>query len=92
MQTYVRQPGFPVVDATFDGKNVTLKQSRFSFGKPRGMRNSLWTIPITHISKISNGTWGRDVHWLEDQEQQIEIPDAEHGWVILNANQLGTYS
>lgn len=92
MDSWVKQPGFPVVHAVFDGKEVALRQSRFFLREStENISAFTWSIPITYISKVSKGLWKDDVYWLEEKEQRIEIPNAEKYWVILNVNKTGKY-
>jgi aminopeptidase N len=45
MNAWISQPGFPVVNITRDGENVSLSQERFFIG-PHNPSDSLWPIPL----------------------------------------------
>jgi len=44
VKSWIRQPGFPMVDVEMRGNFLTLKQRRFLAGKAT---NALWKIPVT---------------------------------------------
>ena len=46
MNTWITQPGYPVVHMTRDGDQVTLTQEQFFIG-PHEPSNRLWPIPLT---------------------------------------------
>lgn len=93
MNSWTLNTGYPVINADFKGTKVTLKQSRFFLRKPKeSIPATKWSVPITYISKASNGPQNKKYTWFEKYEETIEIPEAAKDWVILNANQIGKHS
>jgi aminopeptidase N len=49
MNTWISQPGYPVVSATQDGNTLTLSQERFFVG-PHEPSDQLWPVPLNSSS------------------------------------------
>jgi len=45
MNTWISQPGYPVLSASMDGSDITLSQRQFFVG-PHAKSNRLWPIPL----------------------------------------------
>jgi len=84
MDSWIWQPGYPLVTASTEGDHLVLRQSIFSFD-PDPPTDRLWVIPV-HL-RID----GRDSLVLLDSESTIVgLPSAE-SVVVVNAGGHGFY-
>lgn len=47
VNTWLRQPGFPLVEINQDGNTLSLKQSRYLLEEDKKFNKGLWSIPIS---------------------------------------------
>ena len=47
INTWLKQPGFPLVEINQDGNNLKLKQSRYLLEDDKKFRKGLWAIPLS---------------------------------------------
>ena len=47
VNTWLRQPGFPLVEINQDGSNLKLKQSRYLLEEDKKFHKGLWAIPVS---------------------------------------------
>ena len=93
MQTFVDQPGTPLVSVSSscdgDKTKVTLSQSRYFMDKAllNGSNSELWKIPVS-LKGSSNS--GAQYQLFTNKEQIFEIPNCD-AWVFANANANGYY-
>jgi puromycin-sensitive aminopeptidase len=82
MDSWIWQPGYPIVSARIDGDELVLSQRRFSFD-PGSDDATLWAIPVS--VRVGDG----DVRLLLDgDEARLPVGD---GPVIVNAGGHGFY-
>jgi len=47
INTWLKQPGFPVVEINQDGSNLKLKQKRYLLEPNKKFSKGLWSIPLS---------------------------------------------
>ncbi len=47
INTWLKQPGFPLVEINQDGNNLKIKQKRYLLESNKKFSNGLWTIPLS---------------------------------------------
>jgi len=47
VNSWLRQPGFPLIEITQDGNNLKLKQKRYLLEHDKKFSNGLWSIPVS---------------------------------------------
>jgi aminopeptidase N len=88
-ETWINQPGFPIVEVERDGDALTLTQNRFSFD-PEPFAVPTWTIPVNLFCFFSDGDV-RTVQIVFDRHRQsIPLPDHCTAYK-LNADFSGFY-
>lgn len=81
VESWLTQPGFPLVEATRNGNKLLLKQSRYLLES--GKKNGLWRIPLS----IHHGTITKKI--FSTKSSTIKLPpDADH---IVNYGRHGFY-
>jgi tricorn protease interacting factor F2/3 len=85
---WIEQPGFPLIEARRNGKQLTLSQKRFTYLPQTS--ETVWPIPIVMEIFKNNGDAIRQVEVLEEKTRTIELtPDTAA--VKVNAGQTGFY-
>ncbi len=79
MDSWIWQPGYPLVEASLDGDEVVLSQRRFSFDAPSDA--TVWSVPVA--VRTTNG-----VSRLLLEGEVVRIP-AGAGAVVVNAGGHG---
>ncbi len=88
MQSWIEQPGYPLITVSRTGRRLLLRQKRFTY-LPNDF-NQKWMVPIT-ISLISKtGATHPLTVLLDDIEQAIDM-DADTVAYKVNARQTGFY-
>lgn len=66
MDRWLKQPGYPIINAELNGQEVTLTQNRFKYLKEE-KDNSLWPIPLkrTNIDKVILSNKSINYHYKE---------------------------
>ena len=82
MDSWIWQPGYPLVSATLDGEELVLSQQRFSFGDAGDTTN--WLAPVI----VRNGDTTERV-LVEDAPVRVPIVDPQV--VVVNAGGHGFY-
>jgi puromycin-sensitive aminopeptidase len=82
MDSWIWQPGYPLVSARVEGDQLVLDQRRFTFD-PDAAGDSLWAIPVS--IRI-----GGDTSRVLLDGDEVRVP-AGHGPVIVNAGGHGFY-
>ncbi len=83
MDSWIWQPGFPLVSATVDGDVLVLSQQRFAFGETADTAS--WVVPVI----VRNGDATERV-LLEDVEVRVPLTDPGAA-VVVNAGGQGFY-
>lgn len=89
MESWVLQPGYPLVQAKLsaDGQRVTLTQKQFRYGKPG---DGAWQVPITVGIGLADGGEKTVRGILGDTPMDVPMPD-NMAWVIVNRGGWGFY-
>jgi aminopeptidase N len=88
MQSWIEQPGHPIIEVIRDGRDLTLSQQRFTY-LPND-KEQLWKIPI-RISFFSNdGQVRTDNFLMNTSKMQIELKEEDNTYK-LNSDQTGFY-
>ncbi len=85
MDSWIWQPGFPLVEASLAGDELVLRQSRFGYTEDAGASTTRWAVPAV----IHNGDTTQSI-LLEGNEARVKLtaPDAR---VVVNAGGHGFY-
>ncbi|HUO05585.1 MAG TPA: M1 family metallopeptidase [Candidatus Binataceae bacterium] len=89
MDSWIFQPGFPMVDAKLaaDGRRIVLSQRRF-FYLPE-TNNQTWQVPVMIRAKTAKGVSTHRA-LLTGNQVEVELPDKPE-WVLLNEGGHGYY-
>ncbi len=84
MDSWIWQPGYPLIWASIDGNDLVLRQTRFGFEAPAD-DGTRWMVPLTvrHSS-------GSESVLLEGDETRLTLADPE-GVVVVNAGGHGYF-
>lgn len=82
MNAWTSQPGLPIVSASIEGKQLTLRQARY-YSNPKQAKDTkvLWPVPTNA---------GLEPALLKNQEQHWDLP-SNHNNLKLNQGQGGFY-
>lgn len=85
MDSWIWQPGFPIVHATLDGDELVLRQERFVLTPVHD--TTRWVVPV-HV-RTSSGAHHRVL--LDGDETRLTLGDDAASAVIVNAGGVGFY-
>ncbi|KAJ8921488.1 hypothetical protein NQ315_003106 [Exocentrus adspersus] len=91
MEDWVRKPGYPVLQVTVTGNNVTITQKRFLYS---GEDNATsWYVPISYSLSLDQDKFGRTspIVWLTPNNSLSFILPNNCDWIILNNQQSAYY-
>ncbi|HUC98464.1 MAG TPA: ERAP1-like C-terminal domain-containing protein, partial [Candidatus Polarisedimenticolaceae bacterium] len=89
MDTWIFQPGYPVISVAKRSGGIALAQRLFRYlGDDAGLEQK-WLVPIFLRAGTKRGVVTKTV-LLADQELLVELPDEFH-WVVVNAGGHGFY-
>ena len=88
MQSWIEQPGHPLVTARQDGRSLTLEQKRFSYLP--GAFDQTWVIPMTLTSWAGNGQARKTALLMDKATLALELP-VDTVCFKLNDNQTGFF-
>lgn len=97
MNTWINQPGHPVVTVTRDYKSNTavLKQERFFLSHEPKVSEEKWYIPVTYALQ-DNASMSFDItipHMWIEPNKAASISDLEpEQWIIVNNQQTGQWN
>ncbi|HZP45520.1 MAG TPA: M1 family metallopeptidase [Candidatus Binataceae bacterium] len=91
MDTWIFQPGFPMVsvEAASDGRSLRLSQRRFFYLPPTPREDQLWHIPIIVRAATDRGVSTHRV-LLTSAETTLELPGKVQ-WAVANENGSGFF-
>ncbi|KAJ8681954.1 hypothetical protein QAD02_017746 [Eretmocerus hayati] len=92
MESWLSQPGYPVVNATRKKNIVTLTQERFLMHRDYSvMNNARYEIPITYTSESALSSISTDPKlWFGSATTTFDLPDGDD-WYLLNIDEVGYY-
>ena len=89
MDTWIFQPGYPLIGVERDGKSIRLTQQIFRYLQDGSDRERKWHAPIFLRAGTKSGVINKTL-LLTEREQRIELDDAAD-WVVVNAGGHGFY-
>jgi aminopeptidase N len=88
MQSWIEQPGHPIIEVRRNDRNLTLSQRRFTY-LPNA-NDQLWKIPIRITFFSNDGQTRCDTFLMNTSKMQIALKE-EDGAYKLNSDQAGFY-
>jgi len=90
METFLEQPGVPLIEARIEGDKIRIRQSRFeNYGAE--LPDQTWRIPVG-LRFASEGRVMEKTVLLQDSEMDVEIDGiGAFDWVMPNADGAGYY-
>ena len=89
MDTWIFQPGYPVISIAKRSGQIVLSQRLFRYLVDDEGSKQKWLVPIFLRAGTKHGVVTRTV-LLADQELVVDLPD-EPDWVVVNAGGHGFY-
>lgn len=98
MDSWITQPGYPVVNVTRRGTDLVLRQDRYLLPTKNSSDQSRWFIPITFETDEMHKGDDIPTHWMRGQDEEELVvrnvfTNATNGGnvVYLNLNRQGYY-
>lgn len=91
MNSWTKQPGFPVVSVIVKDDKVIMTQNRFLLRNPdSALTNYTWWIPITWTVK-SKSDFDTTVtqQWIGKNNFTIDVQMKKDDWIIFNLQSAG---
>ncbi len=89
MDSWIFQPGYPLITASVDGKNLVLSQRIFRYLQDSDLPDRTWHVPVEIRAQTGRGLESRAL-LLTGMEARVELP-AVPEWVVVNAGRNGFY-
>jgi len=89
MDTWVFQPGYPLITVHTEGKEVILSQQIFRYLQDGSDLDRRWQVPIFLRARTANGEHIQTA-LLTGDELRLPLP-SEPEWVVINAGGHGFY-
>ena len=89
MDTWIFQPGYPLISVEKDGHGVRVSQQIFRYLQDGSDSDRRWHVPIFLRAGTKSGVVNKTV-LLTDKEQRIELGD-EAEWAVVNGGAHGFY-
>ena len=89
MDTWIFQPGYPLIGVEKDGKSIRLTQRIFRYLQDGSDQDRKWHAPIFLRAGTKSGVINKTL-LLTEQEQRIEL-DEPAEWIVVNAGAHGFY-
>ena len=89
MDTWIFQPGYPMISVEKDGPAIRLSQQIFRYLADGSEQDRKWHAPIFLRACTKSGVVTRTI-LLTDKEHRVELAD-EVDWVVVNAGGHGFY-
>ena len=89
MDSWIFQPGYPLVSVAKAGKSLMLSQQIFRYIQDETDRARRWHVPIFLRVGTRAGVVNKTLLMI-DQEQRVEFPD-DIDWAVVNAGGHGFY-
>ena len=85
MNSWIKQVGYPLVEADLNDSKLILRQRRFLLEKEKKFQKGMWTIPISVRTK--NGLYSK---MMLKKSETIKLYD-RYDWFKVNSDQKGLY-
>ena len=89
MDSWVFQPGYPLITVRAEQNTLILTQQRFLYLQDDTRHEQTWQVPIFLRIKTATGVYTQTL-LLTEREARITLPAAPE-WVIVNADGAGFY-
>ncbi len=89
MDTWIFQPGYPLISVAQEGRTIVLSQQIFRYLPDGADADRQWHVPIFLRVGTRNGTTEKNL-LLVEQEQRIAFGE-DIDWVVVNAGGHGFY-
>ena len=89
MDTWVFQPGYPLLSVRTEGNDVVISQQIFRYLQDGGDLERRWQVPIFLRASTANGVHSHTA-LLTGNETRITLP-SRPDWVVVNAGGHGFY-
>jgi len=89
MQTWIEQPGYPIVEANSEDSQLILSQKRFTY-QPN-FSDQIWQIPVSISVKTENNKWQDMEVLLDIKSKAVELP-GKNAVYKINSCQTGFLS
>ena len=89
MDTWIFQPGFPLISVAREGRTLVLSQQIFRYIQDRTEVDSKWHVPIFLRVGTGAGTVNKTL-LLTEMRQRVELSD-DIDWAVVNAGAHGFY-
>lgn len=97
MDSWITQPGYPVVHVERTGADLVLRQERYLLPARNPLDHSRWFIPITYETDELHKGDNIPTHWMTQDQEQLVIKDVftkpinSDNVVYLNLNRESYY-
>ncbi|XP_072748197.1 putative aminopeptidase-2 [Anoplolepis gracilipes] len=91
LDTWIMQPGYPVVYVDIKENTIILRQERFLFKQSEGNSTDTWHIPITWASINNSLEYSNTSAKIWLTQSTMEIKDPSISFVTFNVQQSGYY-
>jgi puromycin-sensitive aminopeptidase len=89
MDTWIFQPGYPLIGVEQDGNSIRLTQQIFRYLQDRSDQDRKWHVPIFLRAGTKSGMINK-ILLMTEREQRIEL-DEPADWIVVNAGGHGFY-
>jgi puromycin-sensitive aminopeptidase len=86
MDSWIWQPGFPLISARLDGDQLVLSQQRFTFGDPAALGSGAATLFVVPLHIGNGGAINKIL--VDGDEVRVDLADPSAA-VVVNANGYG---
>ncbi|MDQ1520063.1 MAG: tricorn protease interacting factor [Actinomycetota bacterium] len=87
MDSWIFQPGFPLINVAVDGRTAELTQQRFSYSAQ--LNGTRWSVPVIARASVGGQVVEQRV-LLEDDRARVEF-DGDIEWLLANVGAHGFY-
>jgi puromycin-sensitive aminopeptidase len=88
MDTWIFQPGFPLISVEKQSTGLLLTQSIFRYLQYEDTPEPKWHVPVFLRAGTKNGTVNKTI-LLTERQQRVEVADVD--WAVVNAGGHGYY-
>src|SRR3990172_3759553 len=88
MDTWIFQPGYPLISVEKQGAELLLSQSIFRYLQNEDTPERKWHVPVFLRAGTKNGTVNKTI-LLTERQQRVEVADVD--WAVVNAGGHGFY-
>jgi cytosol alanyl aminopeptidase len=90
LETFIAQPGIPLVSVDVTGKTVKLSQKRFATSELTAAQQQTWKIPVTLRWSDGRKTYTK-AYLLDEPSETLQLEGERIAWIYPDANAAGYY-